>query len=531
MEDDQEVLIPPTTNDDTETTKGCCDPRTTVYRFIGLVLMCLLGFGAYFCYDTPGALQDNFKEDMDLTTSEFVLLYSWYSWPTVVSCFIGGFLLDSVFGLQWGTIIYAVLVVLGQLVFALGGVFDAFWLMVVGRFIFGIGSESLAVAQNNYAYMWFKGKELNMVFGLQVSVARAGSTVNFAVMESLYGWVNQFYQGYLCTGVTLLIAGSTCIMSLVCAAVLAWMDKRNEKYTKSKSNSQPTEAIRITDVKDFPPSFWMISIVCVAYYGAVLPFIALGKVFFERKFSFEPNDANVVNSILYIMSAILSPFMGFIVDKTGKNVFWVFLSILGSLASHGLLAFTFLNPYIGMSFLGLSYSMLASAFWPMVALIIPEYQLGTAYGITQSIQNLGMAVITMVAGVIVDSGGYLMLEVFFMAWLCVSLIFIVIIWIFDSLNSGVLNMSMKEREAYEAQRLGAEILEREKLLASGSMADVTPQDLLQQHSDFRIRNRYLSRIGARDSASSEEPDPLECDQLDENWDQEETAAEEEEIFL
>lgn len=45
MEDDQEVLIPPTTNDDTETTKDCCDPRTTVYRFIGLVLMCLLGFG------------------------------------------------------------------------------------------------------------------------------------------------------------------------------------------------------------------------------------------------------------------------------------------------------------------------------------------------------------------------------------------------------------------------------------------------------------------------------------------------------
>lgn len=37
---------------------------------------------------------------------------------------------------------------------------------------------------------------------------------------------------------------------------------------------------------------------------------------------------------------------------------------------------------------------------------------------TQSVQNLGLAIITMVAGLIVDSGGYLMLEVFFMAWLC-----------------------------------------------------------------------------------------------------------------
>lgn len=30
--------------------------------------------------------------------------------------------------------------------------------------------------------------------------------------------------------------------------------------------------------------------------------------------------------------------------------------------------------------MGVSYAMLASSLWPLVALIIPEYQLGTAYG-------------------------------------------------------------------------------------------------------------------------------------------------------
>ena len=40
--------------------------------------------------------------------------------------------------------------------------------MQIGRFVFGIGGESLAVAQNTYAVTWFKGKELNMVFGFQV---------------------------------------------------------------------------------------------------------------------------------------------------------------------------------------------------------------------------------------------------------------------------------------------------------------------------------------------------------------------------
>lgn len=36
----------------------------------------------------------------------------------------------------------------------------------------------------------------------------------------------------------------------------------------------------------------------------------------------------------------------------------------------------------------------------------------------QAVQNLGLAVITSAAGYIVDSVGYLLLEVFFLAWLC-----------------------------------------------------------------------------------------------------------------
>ena len=50
--------------------------------------------------------------------------------------------------------------------------------MYVGRVIFGIGGESLAVAQNAYAVAWFIGKELNLVFGLQLSIARVVSVID-----------------------------------------------------------------------------------------------------------------------------------------------------------------------------------------------------------------------------------------------------------------------------------------------------------------------------------------------------------------
>lgn len=45
--------------------------------------------------------------------------------------------------------------------------------------IFRIGGESLAVAQNTYAVSWFKGAELNMVFGLQLSFSRVVSITKF----------------------------------------------------------------------------------------------------------------------------------------------------------------------------------------------------------------------------------------------------------------------------------------------------------------------------------------------------------------
>ena len=64
-----------------------------------------------------------------------------------------------------------------------------------------------------------------------------------------------------------------------------------------------------------------------------------------------------------------------------------------------------------MIVMGVAYSLLASALWPIAALLIPEYQLGTAYGLMQAIQNLGTALITMAAGSIVDEYGYDWLEV------------------------------------------------------------------------------------------------------------------------
>ncbi|OAD46998.1 Major facilitator superfamily domain-containing protein 1, partial [Eufriesea mexicana] len=482
-------------SDDEFPFQGCCSPKSRLFKLTGLALMCFLGFGPYFCFDNPAALQDNFKTDLHMSTTKFILLYSIYSWPTVIFCFISGFLLDSVFGIRLGTSIYMGITLIGQIIFATGALIDTFWMMMLGRFVLGIGAESLAVAQNNYAVLWFKGKELNFAFGLQLSITRLGSTVNFLVMEPLYNYVSQYYKGPECIGIVLFIATLTCVGSMIFAIILGIMDKHAERVLR-KGEGQETEIVRLTDVKNFKLIFWLITIICIAYYVAIFPFIALGKVFFERKYAFEPSDANSVNSLVYSISAIASPLFGYLVDRTGKNISWLFISILLTIAAHGLLAFTFVNPYISMILMGIAYSMLASSLWPLIALVIPEYQLGTAYGLAQSVQNLGMAIVSILAGMIVDQLGYLILEMFFLGWLWISLITAVAIWMSDlSTSGGYLNMTPGQREKYEEMQRSPESLERRKLLAPESTSDLSTDDLLQPQSDISIRNRYLYRIG------------------------------------
>ncbi|XP_075717667.1 lysosomal dipeptide transporter MFSD1 isoform X1 [Rhinoderma darwinii] len=495
LEDEQEALLPGSGDvfpgsAPLRQMPAICDPSRFAHRIVVLMLMCFLGFGSYFCYDNPAALQTQVQLDMKVNTADFMQLYAFYSWPNVVLCFFGGFLIDRVFGIRLGTIIFSLFVCVGQVIFAAGALFNAFWLMEAGRLVFGIGGESLAVAQNTYAVSWFKGKELNLVFGLQLSMARVGSTVNMNVMGLVYEQIKDAMgsAGHTTLGITLMIGAVTCLFSLTCALVLGYLDKRAEKIL-NKEQGKTGEVIKLTDVKDFSLSLWLIFLICVCYYVAVFPFIGLGKVFFIEKFKFSPLQAGAINSVVYIISAPLSPIFGFMVDRVGKNIIWVMCAVVTTLAAHLMLAFTLWNPWIAMSFLGVSYSLLACALWPMVAFVVPEHQLGTAYGFMQSIQNLGLAIIAILAGVILDSRGYLFLEVFFSACVCMAIIAAVMLYFVNSLRGGDLNLSSWERE--KLQKQAAIEAEKARLRRQNSESRFRPL------SAFAVRVRYLSRLGAQ----------------------------------
>jgi len=93
--------------------------------------------------------------------------------------------------------------------------------MIAGRVVFGLGGESMSVAQSAIVSKWFKGKELAMALGLNLSISRLGSVINGIVVPQIY---NEHHLNQL--GIALLVGFFVCVFSLVCAIFLVLLDKK-----------------------------------------------------------------------------------------------------------------------------------------------------------------------------------------------------------------------------------------------------------------------------------------------------------------
>ncbi len=86
-------------------------------------------------------------------------------------------------------------------------------------------------------------------------------------------------------------------------------------------------------------------------------------------------------SLFFLVTTVFSPIFGYIVDKTGRNTLWVVISAVIAILSHFMLLFTFINSFLPVITLAISLAILATSLWPMVSDLVPNHQLGTAYGL------------------------------------------------------------------------------------------------------------------------------------------------------
>lgn len=212
---------------------------------------------------------------MNINNEQFALFYSIPNWVNVPMGFLGGFLVDKYLGINWGAIICCCFTITGQSLFGFGMLGGNYYIMLVGRFLFGVGGEVLVITNNLRAVKWFHGKELNMVFGLQLSVARAGGTLCINSLEQIFNIFDKSMNGRTKTGLTLMIGSITVIIDLLIAILLFFREKCAES-NKKDDYLMDKETMRFSDVFTLKFNFWLVILVIMFYFVSIFTFIAFG---------------------------------------------------------------------------------------------------------------------------------------------------------------------------------------------------------------------------------------------------------------
>ncbi|RMX44324.1 hypothetical protein pdam_00018870 [Pocillopora damicornis] len=461
--------------------EGCFHASKGPFRFVLLIFTCMLTFGSYFCFDMPSVLQNTFTapshpnstgscttvdgkpidkihsngthctSGLELTETQFNLLYAIYAWTNAIVVVLAGFLIDKL-GNPIGALLFSSMCLAGTSVFAIGLYFKGgsamFPIFLLGRILFGSGNGSLTIVQNRISAMWFKGKELAFAFGCILAFSRLGSVLNFLQTERFnekYGLQWTLWGGAILCGV-----------GVVCAVVASLMDIIGLKQLNKQVEMEiESKRMRLTDIKYFSSSFWLLAFCLMFFYIGVFPFIANASKFiyvnYNETFRFTKQESSYIAGSVYMVSMIFGPLMGLFVDKFGRRGILIFLCSALTIPVYGFLAFApNVHPLVPTIWLGFTYSMAAASLWPSFPLVVEQATVGTALGLTTSIQMIGMGIANIVVGKMLDiitsqyKWKYVMIFLLANTLACVT--FAILVNIDDRRKGGVLNHSPRKRD-------------------------------------------------------------------------------------
>ena len=329
--------------------------------------------------------------------------------------FVGGIILDKM-GVRFTGILSCVLMLTGAA--AVYGVItytspDPMWsvpllgtikrqvaLAALGFAFFGIGYEMCGITVSKVVVRWFSGKEMALAMGLQVSMARLGTALalNFSLPIALnWGLPRPLLIGLFCVGV-----------GLIAYIYYCTMDRRLDKEQGKQDMAQAEdEKFHFSDMKITikNPGFWLITLLCLFYYSALYPFLDFATKLMISKYGVEAELAGAIPSILPYTSIVLTPLFGAWFDNKGRGAT---MMVIGSVLLT-ITLFVFAMPLNSswiavtlMCVLGIAFSLLPAALWPAVPKIVPMKQLGTSYSIIYYIQNIGLMLIPVLIGKVLE---------------------------------------------------------------------------------------------------------------------------------
>ena len=401
-------------------------------RWSALILISLMMFFAYMFVDMMSPLQSLIEGQRGWSPEIFG---TYGSSEYILNVFgfliVAGIILDKM-GIRFTGTLSASLMVIGAAIkfygvsdWFVGSNFDATlssWNLMglpgsaliscFGFMIFGCGCEMAGITVSRAIAKWFKGKEMAMAMGLEMAIARIGVFAIFTMSPAVaYSDMFSFLPTnvvkpvFLCT--VLLIIG------LLCFLVFSVMDKKFDKQLKAAGETQAAandEEFKIGDVKTILSSkiFWLVAMLCVLYYSAIFPFQRYATNMFENNLGISAIEAANIFRWFPIGAALITPFLGRFLDKRGKGASMLILGAILMIICHLIFALVLpkfpnlLLAYSAIVVLGISFSLVPAALWPSVPKLMPERYLGSAYSLIFWVQNVGLCLVPMLIGYVLN---------------------------------------------------------------------------------------------------------------------------------
>lgn len=171
-----------------------------------------------------------------------------HSVPVIITVFFIGIVIDK-FGTQKTAVALAISSLVGAICVATGH--RHFGILVIGRLLFGFGSESMSVTAQKMLSHKFKDSILSLAFGFQILWGQLGSCVVFLLMPALndkFGTIAALWSVPLCA-----------IVSLLTTLAYYWIDVRQKSDSRARSSPPVSPNISIYEEEtanfdSYPPS-------------------------------------------------------------------------------------------------------------------------------------------------------------------------------------------------------------------------------------------------------------------------------------
>jgi MFS family permease len=374
---------------------GAGSPATPIWRWAVLIVVSLAMYGNYYAYDAVAPVADALQRMLGFTDTQIGTLNAIYSFPNIIMVLVGGVIVDR-FGTRLSTLLFSIVCAAGALITAVSSTFP--W-MAAGRLVFGLGAESMIVAITVVIGQWFVGRQLGFAFGVNLSIARAGSYS--ADMSPT--WFKPLYD--LGWQPPLLLAAGLAGGTVVCCAAYFLLERAAARRF-SLPQAAATDRITWSDLWRFDRSYWYIVGLCVAFYSVIFPFRSTFAImYFQHAHGLSLQDAGSMNAYVFLAAIFATPAFGLMADRLGRRAAFMFIGSGLLCAVFPLLAYTRASLWISTVMIGIAFSLVPAVLWPAVPYLVPPNRLGTAYGLMTMLQNIGLTAVNLLAGALNDLSG------------------------------------------------------------------------------------------------------------------------------